>query len=124
MIWLWLLFIYLEALRNFYIIEIKKMVPNYLESFIIRGIAAIVHGVLLHVQTWDDYKFIFVFQISSFYLTFDFILNWMRGKEMFFLGKNNAIDRFLRERPLLHIFVKTVALALTIFSLLKYYSHV
>lgn len=118
MIFIWFLFIYFEAARNFAII-INGSRPNYLQSFIIRAMAAILHGVLLDVKDWQEYLTVLIFQVSSFYACFDFILNWMRGKEMFYLGTGSLIDRILRDRPVVHLIVKLISFVLMIWFLIK-----
>lgn len=91
---LWLVFIAAEVYRNYRIIEINKGKPSYLHSFVVRGMAAVVHGVLFDPHNIYDYLPIFIFQVTSFWVLFDLILNYMRGKPMLYIGKQSGwIDR-------------------------------
>jgi hypothetical protein len=92
--YLWLLYILIEIGIHYYIIEIKKSRPFYLHFFLQRGIMAILHGVLLDVDSWEEYMPIFLFQISSFWIFFDLGLNLMRDKKWWYKGKNSGwLDR-------------------------------
>lgn len=119
----WILFIFLEVFRNFYIVKVKKSSPFYTESLIIRAIASILHGVLLDSVSWKDYFFLLLFQVSSFYVLFDILLNTflLRKPFLFYLGKNSFIDRTLSKIPLWGlIIIKIIFLALSVFSFISY----
>lgn len=91
---LWLVFIAAEVYRNYRIIEINKGKPSYLHSFVVRGMAAIIHGVLFDPHNMAEYLPVFIYQVTSFWILFDLILNWMREKPMLYLGKESGwIDR-------------------------------
>ena len=91
----WIVAILAEAYRNYYIIEIKKSRPNYLQSFVMRGMAAILHGVLFDPQNMGDYWPVLLFQVTSFWLLFDLSLNFLRHKPVLYIGKSSGwIDRF------------------------------
>lgn len=94
MINLWFLFIALEVARNYYMIEKQKTVPNYLQSFILRGIASILHGIAVGVVNTKEYAILVIFQCCAFWILFDLALNLFRGKSPIHKGKNNLIDRF------------------------------
>lgn len=92
---IWFGFIAGEAYRNYYIIEKSKSRPNYLQSFVLRGMAAILQGVLFNPQNMADYLPVFIFQVSSFWLLFDVLLNYMRQKPFLYVGKDSGyIDKF------------------------------
>lgn len=100
---LWLSLVPSEVLRNYYIIEVGKEKPNYLQSFIIRGFVALVHAILFNPQTLLEWLPILVFQLSSFFVIFSPMLNKLRNEEYFYLGKESGIiDPFLLRYPTLH----------------------
>jgi hypothetical protein len=83
---IWLIIILLEAYRNWHIIEVQKSRPNYLQSFILRGIVAIFHGIYMGVTEPANWYPVLIFQVSSFWILFDVTLNILRGKSIFYLG--------------------------------------
>lgn len=93
MINLWFLFIAAEVWRNYYIIEKRKSVPNYLQSFIIRGMASILHGIAVGVLNTKEYGLLLVFQCCSFWIIFDIALNLSRGKSPIHRGKKGWLAR-------------------------------
>lgn len=127
----WLIFIAAEIYRNWYIIEKKKSTPNYLQSFIIRAMAAIIHGAYLDMVYnvfgdvsgygyWDLIKLlapVFIFQASLFYTLFDPILNKLRDKPFTHLGKGNWLDRLLQKSDMVYWLLKVAALFLFIVSM-------
>lgn len=115
MIFIWFIFILIEAIRNYYIIEISKSTPDYLQSFILRGMASILHGIFCNVQDLEQYFYLVVFQTSSFWLLFDLTLNLLRKKDIFYLGENSLIDKlFKRMGKVVLIFAKVTALIICI----------
>lgn len=93
-LFIWLAFIGAEVYRNFYLIEKRKTKPIYLQSFIFRGMAAIAHGILFNPENMADYLPIFIFQITSFWLLFDLMLNYLRRKPALYMGEQSGwIDR-------------------------------
>jgi len=87
----WFLYIIAEALiQAHYIKEGNR--PNYLQLFIIRGMASIFHGVIVNVQPypWYDYPLLVLWQASSFWIFFDLILNELRGKPLDYKGENSG----------------------------------
>lgn len=87
----WLLFILAEVLRNYILIEKYKTRPDYVKSFLIRGIAAITHASLvMGVENWSEAVPVLLFQTTSFWLLFDPALNLLRGKELMYRGKNSG----------------------------------
>lgn len=71
---------------NIYIDKDGKK-PNYLMVFVVRGMAAILHGILFNPQNWNDYFPVFIFQITSFWLLFEIGLNLLRGREVFYYDR-------------------------------------
>jgi hypothetical protein len=74
----WILFIAVDIIGNYFVIEVKKSRPNYLQLFTIRGIAAIVHGsLIMHAQTYYWIP-ILGFQLASHFTLFSPGLNLAR----------------------------------------------
>lgn len=110
----WFVFIAFEISRNYWIIK-KKASPIYIQSFIIRAIAAILHGVLWNVQSWLEFWPLVIFQVSSFYLSFDLVLNLLRKKHPLYQGDDSG---WLDELGLtFYLFLKVLCLGLLILSL-------
>lgn len=72
---LWAGYILAEILIQSYLIEKKNWKPVYLQLFVIRGIAAIVHGVYLDVSP-ETYWPVITWQVCSFWILFDLALTW------------------------------------------------
>lgn len=102
--------------------------PNYLLMFVLRGAAAILHGVLFNPQDVTDYWPVFLFQVTSFWLLFEIILNIVRGREVFYYDRKEKdsgwIDRFFAwAGPFWHFFAKIVAAALMVWSIIMIYKR-
>lgn len=97
---LWFVFILAETFRNYYIIEVKKLRPDYFQSFVIRSMFAILHCSLVieeqeywHFTTFEIIQYIipfFIFYLTSFFWFFTFMLNIARKKPWFYRGKNSG----------------------------------
>lgn len=86
----WLIYILLEAVIQFKLIS-KGNKPNYLQLFIIRGMAAILFGgIVMNVTNWQDGFILLGWQICSFYVLFDIILNCLRKKKWNYKGKESG----------------------------------
>lgn len=92
----WIVFISLELLRNYILIEKRKINPNYLGSFMFRAFFGLV-GIPLMYPEFDPLGGAFwgaipavAFEVSSFYLLFDPILNKLRGKHWLYRGKSSG----------------------------------
>lgn len=93
----WIVFIGLEIWRNWYLIERKKIKPNYLGSFAFRAFFAIA-GIAIMNQTFDPGRLLswwesspeIGFEATSFYLLFDPILNLWRKLEIDYRGKESG----------------------------------
>ncbi len=108
--------------------------PNYLQVFIARGMAALVHWCLF-VKSPDQWPILFwlvVFQLCSFWLTFEILLNVWRGRALlhydFVELDSGYIDRFfakLYRKTKTHAFhwlAKLIALASMVFSIVRIYA--
>ena len=95
LILIWVLYPIAEAIaqRFTYFKDLtKKVRPNYLMLWIIRGIAAVVHGALLDVQPepWYQWPGLVLFQVGTFGLLFDPILNKLLGNGIDYEGENSG----------------------------------
>jgi hypothetical protein len=76
----WLLFILADIIGNYFVIEVKKSRPNYLQLFTIRGITAIVHASLImqvvDLRTWVP---VLAYQLASHFTLFSPGLNLARS---------------------------------------------
>ncbi len=91
---IWLVYILSEAFIQSKSIKAGSK-PNYLMLFIIRGMFSIFHGILLNVQYGTyQYPVLVGFQICSFWILFDLILNFLRKKPILYKGDNSGyIDK-------------------------------
>lgn len=134
---LWLI----PILVNVYIDRNGKK-PNYLIVNTLRGMAAIVHGVLFdlachifpvewsHYTYWETFLIflpLIIFWTTSYWIIFEAVLNKVRGKEFFYFDTvehdSGLIDRLfsvLGERA--HFVAKMIALFLCIASMTVIYS--
>lgn len=112
MTYIWLLYILVDVIGNYILIEKLHTRPNYLVLFIIRGTSAILHGILLDTQP-SEWPELLVFQVTSFYLLFDILLNILRKKPLLYRGKNSG---WLDKLPTpLYIALKVICLIGMIF---------
>lgn len=87
---LWIPFIAFEIWRNRRM-RLNNVKPDYLNSFGIRGILAIVHGSLIvQVNNWSEALPVLGFQVASFYLVFDLALNAITGDKWNYQGKTSG----------------------------------
>lgn len=123
---LWLIFIGVDVYRNYYLIEVKKTRPIYIQSFILRWMVAILHGILFDPRNVADCIPVFIFQVTSFWLLFDLILNYLRKKPMLYMGDQSGwIDRtftWINSDAFL-FFCKVLALVLCVFSVIVIYTR-
>jgi len=90
---LWIIYILAEVLIQSYLIDKKNWKPVYFQLFVIRGMAAIVHGIYLDVSP-ETYLPVIVWQVCSFWILFDLGLNIARGKAWYYRGKTSGwLDR-------------------------------
>lgn len=98
--------------------------PNYFQWAIIRGIVAILHGIFADLiqKRWsldamDDYLPLFIFQVASHYLIFDFALNKFRKLPWDYRGKSSGI--FFDKLPLpIYYAMKVICVGLLIYSMI------
>lgn len=115
----WFIFITLEAYRNWHVIEVQKSRPDYLQSFVIRGMAAVLHGIFMGVTEPSNWYPVLIFQVTSFWILFDPLLNIMRNKPLLYLGDpKKGSSGWLDRLPILVYWIlKLIALFFLIWSL-------
>lgn len=93
---IWILIVVLTTFIHYWMIS-RNVKPIYLQWFVIRAIAAILHAILADVSNVNltlegmiDYWPLFFFQISSYYLIFDPLLNRLRGLTWIYKGKDSG----------------------------------
>jgi hypothetical protein len=102
--------------------------PNYLVMFILRGMAAILHGVLFEPDNFGEYFPVLVFQVTSFWLIFEATLNYLREKPLLYYDTvekdSGYIDRFFAwaGNPA-HTIAKVCTLILCILSIIVIYAR-
>jgi len=113
---IWLVYIFCEAFIQAKLIKAGNK-PIYIELFIIRSIVSILHGIFLNVQPGIEYIILLGFQICSFWVIFDIVLNKLRNKPFLYRGSNSGwLDRI--KSPYYEI-LKPIALSGTIFFYIK-----
>jgi len=90
---IWILYIILDALVNWYIIVKKKESPDHFVMTIIRGIAAIIYGGFIIDVTPSLFWYWFFFCTTSFWVLFDPLLNVLRGLNPFYIGQTAKLDQ-------------------------------
>lgn len=119
---LWILYIFVDALINWFIIEKKKINPNHIMLTIFRGWAFIGLGIALDIKP-DEILEWFIFCAGSFWVLFDPILNKLRGKALTYVGKlgdeggDSESEKFGVKNPKLYWISKALALVAVIVTL-------
>ncbi len=92
MLFLWLIYPIAEACIQGLLFRRGNYKPVYLMLFVIRGIAAIVHGALMDVrpEPWYEWPMLLAWQCGTFWLLFDPLLNWWRGLPFDYEGKQSG----------------------------------
>lgn len=119
----WLIFIALEILRNYALIKWLRLRPHYGWSKIIRCAA----GAFFFFWYFPDPATMgfppinyFFFQITSFYVSFDLILNKLRGLAWDYRGKNSGdLDKLPDTK---YYLLKAACLVVLILTLIVMYA--
>ncbi len=121
---LWLSLIVIEVARNYWMIEVTKTKPTYLQSFIIRGFVAIIHGVGFNPINLLDWLPILTFQCSIFFIIFSPLLNIFRGHKLMYIGSESGIiDHYTYQRPWLYHILYYVCCAAAAWSIYATYNR-
>lgn len=122
---IWFAFIVAHAWRDYHLITIEKRHPIYWKSFLFIRFPA---GAL-YLLLWDWHNIIhacnyILFECTSFWLLFPLLLNGMRCKEPFYLGKSSGyFDKHFIKHPVQFRIALLLALALFILSVIVIYQR-
>lgn len=109
---IWLLFPAANAVLDWYIIERRKVYPDHLIEYIFRGFVIILYGVLVFKTEDENQGYcVFAYEVLSFYIVFELLLNILRSKPWNYVGKNSAWDKILSRHRWLYYTLKTISLA-------------
>lgn len=101
----WVLFVVLQSFVHFYIIEVQKTKPIYLQWNIIRGMVSIFHGIAFDVSRMQEFLPVLVFQLIIHFIVFAPLLNKLRRplnpfSTFWYLGADSGYtDRLLKHLP-------------------------
>ena len=113
----WLLYIAAEIIIQNELIKIGWK-PNYYQLFILRGLASVVNGAIIDVESFSEYFMLLAFQVTSFWILLDLGLNYLRGKVWYYKGKESG---WLDSLPLgLYLVLKAIVAVLLIFLTILY----
>jgi hypothetical protein len=99
-LFLWQVLVALEVFIHYIMIEKANTKPIYIQWFIIRGLAAILHGAMCDVGSWGEYLPIFIFQVSTHLTIFDPALNGLRGESFWYVGEDSGwLDKLRKNSP-------------------------
>jgi hypothetical protein len=115
---IWAIYIFLDALINWWWIEHKRQVPNYIVLTITRGWFLIIVGILYDINEFNIGWWM-LFCTTSFWVMFDPTLNIMRNLNVFYIGTNSKIDSIGLRYPVLYWIAKVIALILVVISVNK-----
>lgn len=109
-------------------VDRKGRKPNYLMMFMLRGMASIVHAVLFDPTVPMDYFLILIFQVTSFWILFDLLLNALRGRPALYYdtkeGDSGWIEKiFARLGPTAYAAAKVGALTACILAIQTIYDR-
>lgn len=106
---------------------------DYKIVFIFRGGAAILHGILMQVSPsysddfyWPEYLPIFIFQVTSFWIFFELLLNWFRDNPAFYYDQKEMdsgwVDRFFKwTGSTWHLVAKVLCFVVMVLSIIVIY---
>jgi hypothetical protein len=99
LITIWLLFVVLQAVWHWYIIEKRKQSPNHYLHFCIRlSVASVLCSYRNYL--FDLYWFIdLIFYGVMFSVCFDMLLNKLRRKKIFYVGTTSVLDKLFSKSP-------------------------
>ena len=119
----WIAFIIGHAFFDFYRIKGNDK-PNYLMSFTIRGMVAIAHVVIFFPFTDHPFDWwpLLIFQCTSFWLLFPYLLNKLRRKPAMYVGTNSGwIDFYFLNHPVNQWIAKAAVFIVMVLSTIVIY---
>lgn len=122
---IWLLYVLIDSVVNWYFIEKKNTVPDYGKLFVIRGGAAILYGgLIMDVQyTLGYFLSWIIITVFTFPFPFNVSLNTFRKRELEYCGAESGwIDEFVAKHHLQRVwFWVTFVMFLAGFKLMTLY---
>jgi hypothetical protein len=126
MIFLWFLYIIGEAYgQSIFFKKSESFKPDYRILWIFRGFASILHGIALQINselTELQYVYLVGFQLCTFWILFDLILNKLRGKKWHYIGGSDS-SKFDRIAPIPYWILKAFALIGVVLFYHLYHSY-
>jgi hypothetical protein len=102
--------------------------PNYLQMFVIRAMASLIHMFffIYSPQQGNLVFWLLVFQITSWWLIFELVLNLIRGRAVFYFDRTENdsgwIDRFFAKKHVLwHFGAKLLCFAVMVYAIIRIY---
>lgn len=96
---IWLAYISLDSIFNWWLIVKKKTVPLYLPLFLFRGCAAIAYGAFVYEAQVGEFLPWLLSVTLPFPFLFNTLLNTFRKKEIDYCGKDSGwIDSYIVSR--------------------------
>lgn len=124
---IWFFIIWAKVCIDFYQIKNGHDILHEVE---IGGVIfiGILYGIYVaQIKAFDTYfKDVLIFMIASYGLSFDQLLNLVRGKEWYYLSdspKASHWDRFFRNNFPLYLGLKTILLVMTIYGVVNVMKH-
>lgn len=106
----WLLIPIVNAFIDAWIIERLKQPIDHLIEAIFRGMVMILYGALVFdAQDGPQGMAVIIYEVASFYLVFELVLNLLRRKPWNYLGNTAALDRFLSKRRPIYYLLKLIS---------------
>lgn len=116
---LWIIYIVIDAIFNWWWIEKKKSVPDYIWLSIGRWMMMIVTGISIPIENEIEMGWWVLYTGTSFWILFDLLINRFRNKPLFYRGENSKIDQFGNKYPVLYFILKGIAVAGLIVSVVN-----
>lgn len=113
MLWIiWLVFICEESYRNYRLIDRGVTIKHWTEGLIRIAVATAII-LLVNPPTWTHVVCWYLGAFFSFWLLFNILLNWFRGKPFGYVGKGSWLDRLENLSPsvIMPVFAKAVLAA-------------
>jgi hypothetical protein len=112
MLFLWFIYIIGEAFtQGYYFREEESYKPDYRILWLFRITSSILHAIVLQIK-WEfygwDYPIVVGFQMCTFWILFDPILNKLRGKKLTYRGGSDS-SAFDRIAPVPYWIFKSIA---------------
>jgi hypothetical protein len=116
----WLALILVNVYIDWRLIKSGKGVNHVIETVIRIGAGLLYAGLAFSVRRPDEHaQWVALFEITSFWLLFELLLNLARGLKPLCLGDTAKSDRWFKKNFPVYIGLKGFALALFLVSLIQ-----